>query len=172
MPSILTDPIPGSEISFSVKLDQSKANNYKASDLLAADTRAVTAPLVDLQFQHILCKVEISLDSSFGTVSSIDLTGFEQCAFDLNTFEIRSTGDPTVVRMAPTGTPLRYEAVIPVMTVPEGVTMAVIHTSRGDVVWDMENDTEFHTGYSYSFSLVRSSVTSKAKAASVVETKW
>lgn len=145
-------PENSEHFNFSVKLDQSPIDNYLASDLRTARTGAITSQLVDLSFSHALCKVVLNIDASLGTATAIEFNAQPNVTCDLNSYTVATYGTMTAIKMNKEGNN-RFRVIIPSMTVRQGTLMAIIHTSKGDFTWQIENDTFFDTGEYHSFDL-------------------
>lgn len=138
---------------FSIKADQRSIENYKASDLCVARTDVMSSHIVDLDFYHALCQLVINIDSSLGTVTSIDLPNVKpSVTMDMNDFMVASYGSAITVKMYKVGSN-SFKAIIPVQIVYSGALMAQVYTSKGDFYWEMSNTTEFQSGNMYVYDL-------------------
>lgn len=137
---------------FSIKTDQRSTENYMASDLCGGHTGAVTSSLVDLDMVHVLCQFNITVDSSLGTATSIELLAKPSVTFDLNDWTVSSYGSGVYVMMNQLGTN-SFRAIVPIAQIPEDTQIAIIHTSKGDFTWYIEEDTELRSGNAYSYTL-------------------
>lgn len=145
-------PQNSDRFNFSVMLDQTNIENYMASDLCVGRTDAVTSPLVDIDFVHALCKVVINTDATLGTVHSIDLGAKQNVTIDMNDYTVESYGSGVTIKMYKDGAN-SFKAIVPIMTVNANNLMAVVHSSKGDYTWYIEEYTEFKSGTCVTFNL-------------------
>lgn len=137
---------------FSVKTDQSTNENYMASDLCLARTSAITSELVDMGFSHALCKVILNIDASLGTATAIEFNAQPSVTCDLNSFSVATYGTTTAIKMNKESNN-RFRVIIPSATISQGTLTAIIHTSKGDFTWQIEDDTYFAVGECRTFDL-------------------
>lgn len=145
----------GNELNFSVSQDQTSQDEYAASNLMLARTDAIHSETVDLNFDHLMCKVVINIHSDNFP------TGDRICAFNnvytdvivnMNDASVTTTGSQGFVYGSLNGTN-SFKAILPPQTIPAGTQFFLFQIGENSWQWKPTKAIILTSGVEYVYDL-------------------
>lgn len=125
----------GSQLSFSVNLDQRTNSSYAKSNLMLARTAASRSQTVDLKFDHLMAKVIINVESNdypAGEWTSFFNNVYTDVTVNLNDGSVSTTGSQYYV-IGSKNSSTSFKVLLPPQTIPSGTEF--LYLQIGEEVW-------------------------------------
>lgn len=145
----------GSTLNFSVKQDQTTASDYASSNLMIAKTDATREETVDLNFDHLMCKVIINIKSDnfpAGEWLSMFNNVYTDVTLNLNDGTVSTTGSQTFVIGSKNGTN-SFKVLLPPQTIPSGTQFLVFSIGEDTWQWKPSRALVLASGVEYEYTL-------------------
>ncbi len=141
---------------FAVNVYQNYSNNYTLSDLMTAETNALTVENPHLEFNHRLSNIIINIQYEERPAGAEQLifNEVETAAYvNLNNNTYEPTGSTSSVTAASNGTN-SYRAILPPQTILAGTRLVTWTIGDYAFAWEPEETLEWRSGKQYTYNLV------------------
>lgn len=145
----------GDGFSFEVQSDQSEPDDYAASNLMIARTDATHSDVVDLHFDHLMCKVVININSdNFPTGERLCLFNnvYTESYVDLDDATVETVGEQTMIWGSLNGTN-SFKALLPPQTIVSGTQFFVFQIGEKAWQWKPSENLILASGVEYEYDL-------------------
>ncbi|NDV80525.1 fimbrillin family protein [Bacteroides sp. 51] len=144
-------------VSFTVKPDQSTQSGYTKSDLMTSTVsgRSTSTSAIPLTFNHALAKVIINLDSKTvpaGTKSITLENIYTSCNYNLSSGECSTKGSKSQIVLKADGTN-RFIGVLPPQTFNSGQLLATISINGEPYTWKPTSNVSFASNTETEYTL-------------------
>ena len=142
-------------ISFTVKTNQSNVSDYYSSNLMAAHSEASEDGNVELEFNHMMSKVVITLQSNelpVGTQTALFNNVYKACDLNLNTKEVTFTGSTTSITPCSNGAN-SFKVLLPPQVIVSGTSFFQFSIGGYSWVWKPVATIILNPGVEYKYTM-------------------
>lgn len=145
----------GSKIDFSVETDQTSPDAYTISNLMVARTAATREEVVDLTFDHKLCKIIVNLQSEnfpVGDRKCLFTDVYTDVEVDLNDGSVETVGRTTNVYGSSNGTN-SFKVILPPQVIEANTRLILLQIGNEKFKWAPSKDLILLSGTEYEIDL-------------------
>ena len=145
----------GTQIEFSVETDQTYPDSYAISNLMTARTSATHEEVVDLTFDHKLCKIIVNLQSEnfpTGERKCLFTDVYTDIVLNLNEGEVETVGKKTNVYGCSNGTN-SFKVILPPQVIKAETRLILLQIGSEKLKWAPSKDLILLSGTEYEIDL-------------------